>query len=1406
MLKVDVNVKTHTDGATPLHMAAQNGHIESVKELLENYQTPVNKQMNDGCTPLHLAARNGHTEIVRAFKDIAPMRIQVDVKNNNGDTALHEAARQGHTETVNALVEIDRSPLLAKAKNNDDETAIHAAALNGHTDAIQTLLNFDRSLAKEKTNDAQTALHAAALNGHTEAIQTLLNFDRSLAKEKDRYGLTALHYGARKDQTEAIQALLDFDRSLAKEKDNNGQTALHYAVYSGQTVAIQALLNFDRSLAKKKDNNGRTALHAAALKGHTEAIRTLLAFDPSLAKKKSNFGHTALHKAAAKGHKEAIRALLDFDPSMAKDLAKVKDKNCETAPNLAKGFKETTKLFTYFAISQANHEKDNSTLTTNVKIDDSKKADKTAQAGSVATNDPAPTDSKTAVDSRKRSFNEGPDTDPAPRELSTIESPAISENRTALADSAVEEDSIVSPQEYPPSGEAKDVDELGKTKLHRAAEKGDFSELHSLSFKENINQIDNSGKTALHYAAEKGHIQYLPYLFSKENINQTDKSGKTPLHYPILYKHEEFLEELCKKYVKHFSFENISHALRLAIDENYDNKGTELLVNRVRLEDQGETDDKTLLHYAAEKGNKNYLEKFLEKAIREGNLESIKLKDKRKRTPLHYAAEEGHRDCLRLLLLKEPKLEEELKLKKELKELTWINDKDENGDTPLLLADTDACVRELIEAKADVHKTNNKGITLLHRIAMSEMRINWLKENYKCSKDINEPDMDDNTPLHYAAYNGNIRFLQVICEKEGKTIHKYFHINNKKGVSPLLLTIHNDNKNEGLIKLIKTINIIQDRYQLSRLFLYAAAYGKNYFLERFFDENFNKTIDINHTVQHSGMAPLHYVIIKKCWNHNSSKEVQGYEKCLERILSKFDDVDINLPDNQGMTPLHLAAEADDIYCLKMLLDPEKRKVKIKVEINATDDQGKTPLHLAAEADNIRCLKRLLEEKKDTLIINAIDDQGKTPLHLAAEADNIKCLIGLLDQIKHPVNINAKDDQNNKPLDLAKHPVCQEALLEDWNNLNECERKNKGEYYLNKYFEGQTCQTNDQNENTHSQSNPVDLSDGSIRYQEKVFINNQVVDRLGEIKVKYPELNFIPCPEVDSFFVLAKNFVGKIIKGSHEDAIFGYSGIRGNLNTKNPEDWKQIYVPVHFIPGFKPNNNLILDGYPFHIEGTKDKIIEFLDKYEGLHFTAKSIDKKEQSKARVSVNIKLCVLDCDLPENLPKKKMVRKLFVAAIQDASGVPIPLDFIEEIIEHVDLQSLLKKIPDAVNIIKKILQEEAVNTAEEMQENLGSETAEQLKKTASKKIKSVINKIRNELKRLNETYDIDTLLSKNNFKVCSGPINLLHNIKKGQKIHIEFDRFESSNSPARLQIKSTRSQVEFKDLSEALKMIFEI
>ena len=53
-----------TNGATPLFMAAQEGHMEAVRFLIES---GANKDqgMTDGSTPLVVAAQEGRLEVVR---------------------------------------------------------------------------------------------------------------------------------------------------------------------------------------------------------------------------------------------------------------------------------------------------------------------------------------------------------------------------------------------------------------------------------------------------------------------------------------------------------------------------------------------------------------------------------------------------------------------------------------------------------------------------------------------------------------------------------------------------------------------------------------------------------------------------------------------------------------------------------------------------------------------------------------------------------------------------------------------------------------------------------------------------------------------------------------------------------------------------------------------------------------------------------------------------------------------------------------------------------------------------------------------------------------------------------------------------------------------------------------------
>jgi ankyrin repeat protein len=51
-------------GRTPLHLEAESGHVEVIRDLLSKGGN-VDSTDNKGCTPLHLATENWHIEVIR---------------------------------------------------------------------------------------------------------------------------------------------------------------------------------------------------------------------------------------------------------------------------------------------------------------------------------------------------------------------------------------------------------------------------------------------------------------------------------------------------------------------------------------------------------------------------------------------------------------------------------------------------------------------------------------------------------------------------------------------------------------------------------------------------------------------------------------------------------------------------------------------------------------------------------------------------------------------------------------------------------------------------------------------------------------------------------------------------------------------------------------------------------------------------------------------------------------------------------------------------------------------------------------------------------------------------------------------------------------------------------------------
>jgi len=98
-LNPEVANQARTNGATPLLIAALNGHTTIAKLLLDN-RADVNKANADGATPLLIAALNGHTAIAQLLIDRG---ADVSKANNNGITPLLIAAQEGHVEIANLI-------------------------------------------------------------------------------------------------------------------------------------------------------------------------------------------------------------------------------------------------------------------------------------------------------------------------------------------------------------------------------------------------------------------------------------------------------------------------------------------------------------------------------------------------------------------------------------------------------------------------------------------------------------------------------------------------------------------------------------------------------------------------------------------------------------------------------------------------------------------------------------------------------------------------------------------------------------------------------------------------------------------------------------------------------------------------------------------------------------------------------------------------------------------------------------------------------------------------------------------------------------------------------------------------------------------------------------------------------
>ncbi|XP_054210686.1 ankyrin repeat domain-containing protein 6 isoform X24 [Homo sapiens] len=203
-----------------LLVAAYKGQTENVVQLInKGARVAVTKH---GRTPLHLAANKGHLPVVQILLKAG---CDLDVQDDGDQTALHRATVVGNTEIIAALIHegcaLDR-------QDKDGNTALHEASWHGFSQSAKLLVKAGANvLAKNKAGN--TALHLACQNSHSQSTRVLL-LAGSRADLKNNAGDTALHVAAALNHKKVAKILLEAgaDTTIV---NNAGQTPLETARY-----------------------------------------------------------------------------------------------------------------------------------------------------------------------------------------------------------------------------------------------------------------------------------------------------------------------------------------------------------------------------------------------------------------------------------------------------------------------------------------------------------------------------------------------------------------------------------------------------------------------------------------------------------------------------------------------------------------------------------------------------------------------------------------------------------------------------------------------------------------------------------------------------------------------------------------------------------------------------------------------------------------------------------------------------------------------------------------------------------------------------------------------------------------------------------------------------------------------
>lgn len=376
-----------------------------------------------------------------------------------------------------------------------------------------------------------------------------------------------------------------------------------------------------------------------------------------------------------------------------------------------------------------------------------------------------------------------------------------------------------------------------------------------------------------------------------------------------------------------------------------------------------------------------------------------------------------------------------------------INIKDPNGNTPLMYACRRGklnIVKILLDKGANIEIANSKGFTALH-FAAHYGYLDIVNVLIAGGAEVNVESEGHTMPLNHAAFSGNPDIVKILLDNGAKIDSIDQH-----GQTPLHVASLNDMLDVVRIFLDKGVDIdAKDKNGYTSLH-FACCAGSPEIVNILLSKGAKVKNDSIH-----GLTVLHFAasISTAITLINDQAVVASSDDRRSEVVKILlnNGIDVDVKDEDGFTPLHIAALRNNFGFVNILLDnganidaeandgstalhcstennsPETLKVLLdrKAKIDAKNKLGHTPLHVAALRGKLEIVNTLITEGAKA---DAQDESGWTPLCCAVKCSHIEVVRALINE---KVEIDVKMKEGFTPLHLAVYndrPEIVELLI------------------------------------------------------------------------------------------------------------------------------------------------------------------------------------------------------------------------------------------------------------------------------------------------------------------------------------------------------------------------------------------